>query len=100
MLIVTGVIEVAPENVVQAMAAARAMVAETLREEGCRVYEFSRILGAENRFRIYEEWESEAALNAHFQTPHMARFRAELGRIGILSREIAKIEAGARTPLG
>lgn len=100
MLVVTGVIEISPEGAETAEAAAVRMMAETVREPGCLVYEFSRVLGSDTRFRVYEEWQDDAALEAHFNTPHMAEFRAALGSVGIVSRDICKFEGGDKVPLG
>lgn len=100
MLIVTGTFEIDPESVSQGVTAARDMVAQTLKEPGCITYEFSQILGSENRFRVYEEWQDLAALEAHFVTPHMTTFRAALAGIGVLSRDIYRMDAGEKVPLG
>ena len=35
-------------------------------------------LGDSTRLRIFERWEDEAALKAHFKTPHMAEFQKVL----------------------
>jgi len=100
MLIVTGVVEVAEEGVARARDAALAMVAETMKEQGCLVYEFSQVLGHASRFRVYEEWQNQAALEAHFATPHMAAFRAVLADIGVMSSEIHRVVGGEKQPLG
>ena len=100
MLIVTGVVEVSDAAVEKAIAAAQEMVAETLKEPGCLIYEFSQILGQATRFRVYEEWQDQAALEAHFATPHMAVFRAALGEVGLTSRELYTITGGQKQPLG
>lgn len=100
MLIVTGIIRIDPENLAAARAAALVMMAETRREPGCLVYEFSQLVEDESRFRVYEEWQDAAALEAHSKTPHMAVFRKALAAAGVLSREIVAIETGKRTPLG
>lgn len=100
MLIVTGTIEINPDNVEAARVATAAMVAETVKEAGCQVYEFSQIVGAEHRFRVYEEWDDEAALQAHMKTPHMAAFRAALGEAGIVSRAVYMVKGGEKAPLG
>ncbi|SDC10631.1 putative quinol monooxygenase [Ruegeria marina] len=99
MLIVTGVIEIAEDGVETARAAAAEMVAETLKEPGCIVYEFSQVLGQETRFRVYEEWQDLTALEAHFATPHMARFRAALARAGVVSRDVYRREGGEKVSL-
>lgn len=100
MLIVTGIIEINPDHIGPAQAAALTMMEETRKEDGCIVYEFSQLVEAPARFRVYEEWESAAHLKAHGQTAHMAAFRAALSEVGIVSREIFTIEAGNKTPLG
>jgi quinol monooxygenase YgiN len=100
MLIVTGRVEIKLEGLINALKAVQAMVAQTCQEPGCRVYEFSQVIGAQHMFRIYEEWDDEAALTAHFATPHMATFRAALAQAGVVSREVFKIEGGQKSPLG
>ncbi|WP_170788628.1 putative quinol monooxygenase [Ruegeria lacuscaerulensis] len=99
MLVVTGVVEVAPEGVEKAAKAAQEMVSETVQEMGCIVYEFSQILGHPNLFRVYEEWESQAALEAHFATTHMAAFRAALAEVGVISNSVCRIVGGEKQPL-
>ncbi len=96
MLIVTGTIEIDPAHIGPTKAAALKLMAETRKEAGCHVYEFSQLIEAPHRFRVYEEWEDAAALKAHGESAHMAAFRDVLGKIGILSRDIETIEAGAR----
>ncbi len=99
MLIVTGVVEVSEAGVEKASAAAQEMVAETLKEPGCLIYEFSQILGHTARFRVYEEWQDQAALEAHFATPHMATFQAVLGEVGVTFSEIYRVIGGEKQPL-
>lgn len=99
MLIVTGVIEIAADGVEIARGAVVDMVDETLKEPGCIQYEFSQVIGQETRFRVYEEWQDLAALEAHFATPHMARFRAALAQAGVISREVYRREGGEKISL-
>ncbi len=99
MLIVTGTVEVSPEGVEKAAKAAQAMVAETVKEPGCLVYEFSRILGHSTRFRVYEEWQDQTALEAHFAAPHMAVFQAALAEAGVVSSDIYRVVGGEKQPL-
>jgi quinol monooxygenase YgiN len=76
MVIVAGRVPVRAERRAEAVAAAVKMARATQAESGCRSYTFSSDLEDPNLILIFEEWESEAALAAHFQTPHMAEFNA------------------------
>ncbi|WP_170477560.1 putative quinol monooxygenase [Ruegeria arenilitoris] len=99
MLIVTGVVEVDPDGIENAKAAVKEMVSETVKEPGCILYEFSQILGQDNRFRVYEEWQDQAALDEHFATQHMQNFRKALSEVGVISREIYRVVGGEKLPL-
>ncbi len=68
MLIVAGEIEIDPARREEAIAAAREMMDATRREAGCVAYAFSADLADPGRFRIFEEWESQAALGLHLDS--------------------------------
>ncbi|MEM8731582.1 MAG: putative quinol monooxygenase [Pseudomonadota bacterium] len=100
MIIVTGTFQLEDRSVEpDLVAAAKVVLSETRKEPGCQVYEFSRLIDAEDTFRIYEEWDSDAALAAHFETEHVKVFGAALGRLGVRGMEISKREAGPQKPL-
>jgi quinol monooxygenase YgiN len=99
MLIVAGEIEIDPAKREEAIAAAREMMAATRREPGCISYAFSADLADPGRFRIFEEWQSQAALDAHFTAPHMAAFSAKLGGLGVRAMRIHKYEIARVDPL-
>ena len=92
MLIVTGTFDLEPDHVGRLKAAAIEMARATRTEPGCVVYAFWQDIEDDARFRVYEEWESQAHLAAHFETPHMQVWRAELAKGGIRDRAICKIE--------
>lgn len=78
MIVVAGKISVKPERRDEARRAALAMVEATRREAGCISYAFYADLVDPGTFFVFEEWESDAALAAHFQSAHMARFQQEV----------------------
>jgi quinol monooxygenase YgiN len=78
MIVIAGSVSVRPERRDDAVRAARAMIAATRRETGCRAYGFHADLDDPNLFLVFEEWESEEALVRHFGTEHMATFGAQL----------------------
>ncbi|MGB3469554.1 MAG: antibiotic biosynthesis monooxygenase [Erythrobacter sp.] len=49
--------------------------------------------------RIVEKWVDDAALVAHFQTPHMAAFQDALGELDISIIEVKKFQADDGAPL-
>ena len=51
--------------------ALKALLAPTRAEKGCVSYDAHRSNDNPELFMMYETWESQAHLDAHFQTPHM-----------------------------
>ena len=87
MIIIAGTVTVKQGLRDEAMRAASDMVEATRAEPGCRAYAFYADLQDPHTFFLFEEWESEEALQRHFATPHMAAFRAHLP--GLLAAPIA-----------
>ena len=67
MIVIAGTIPVKAERWNEAQALAAKMVEETLKEPGCISYQFHTAATADNTFFLFEEWESEEALAAHFR---------------------------------
>lgn len=88
MIIVSGTIEVGAQSIAPAIDAAKFVMAETARENGCIVYRFYQDIETPGLFRVYEEWESLEHLEAHFKAPHLAKFREMLSGLEILGRDI------------
>ena len=99
MLIIGGSFAIDPEKRDQAMAAAREMMAETHKEPGCLAYTFSADLTDPSRFYVFERWESQAALDKHFTTPHMARFQQAAGQLGMRDAKFEKYTISAVGPV-
>ena len=86
MIIVAGRAEADPAKLAGMKDALQAMMQATWEESGCLSYS----LAIENEggingpavLSIFERWESEASLKAHFKAPHMAAFnKAAAGAI-------------------
>ncbi len=97
MIVVTGIIEVGEGSREELMKHAGEMARITRTEAGCHAYAFFQDIEDGNRFRIYEEWEDEASLAAHFETEHMAKWREANKGFEITSIHIVKFEAGEVT---
>lgn len=100
MLVIAGRIALDPAHREAAIAAAVEVMEATRQEPGCISYTFSADLSDPGRFLLFEEWESEEALAAHFQTPHMASFQAKMGGFGIREMNVQKYQVASVGPLG
>jgi quinol monooxygenase YgiN len=100
MLVVSGEFVIDDADREAGLAAAVEMAHATRKEPGCRSYGFYTDVEDPARIRVFEEWESGDALERHFRTPHMAEFRAALGRIKMLRGEVWRYEVADRTKLG
>lgn len=59
-------------------AALKSLLAPTRKEQGCISYDAHRSNDDPNLFMMYETWESQAALDKHFEQPHMKDAIAQL----------------------
>lgn len=100
MLVIAGTIRIDPDKQAEAIPAALEVMEATRAEAGCISYAFSASLGEPGLIHVFEEWESQEALDAHFGTPHMARFLQALGGFGIRSMELQRYEVASVGPLG
>lgn len=86
MLVIHAEIRIPADEVEKLAEVARPMCVKSEAEEGCYLYAFSVDVSEPGLVRITEEWESQEALDAHFQTPHMADFQA--GMAGLTSPNV------------
>ena len=95
MLVIAGHIQIDPANREAAVAAAAEVMEETHKESGCISYTFSGALADEGLFYIFEEWETQEAVDAHLKTPHMAKFQGAMGGFGVKGIKIQRYEVSA-----
>jgi quinol monooxygenase YgiN len=79
MIVVTAKVTSTQEDIIALTSAVAAMEEASREEAGCLDYTFSVELNNTSVVRITEKWETVAALQAHFNTPHMAEFQAAMG---------------------
>jgi len=89
MIIVAGTISVDPDDFDQYLAVAEPMIAATLQEDGCQVYNFAQSVVDPTEIRIFEMWDSKEALEVHFASAHMAVFREALSALKTGDRDLA-----------
>jgi quinol monooxygenase YgiN len=92
MIVIAGYFVLDPSKREPAIAAAREMMSETRKEKGCISYTFSADLDEPGRFRIFEEWENDDALAAHFEAPHMARLQQAMGGLGVREMKVQRYD--------
>lgn len=98
-VIVAGTIRVPPEN----FDAFRPHMARTLAasrvEDGCLAYSYAVDVEDPGLIRVFEAWRDRAALEAHFQAPHLGEWRAAWPALGVSDRRLSLYEVAAETPL-
>ncbi len=62
-------------------AATRACIPPTRQEAGCLEYTLHRDRSDASRLVLIETWKSQAALDAHMETPHLKQMFAVLERV-------------------
>jgi quinol monooxygenase YgiN len=90
MIVVSGTFRLGESSIDAAKAAAAEMARETRKESGCITYAFFQSIEEAATFRVFEEWESDDALKAHFEAPHMKIFREKLGSLEVLERKVSR----------
>ena len=90
MLIIAGTITTEDGSRDAFLAAVKPMVAATHTEPGCGAYVFSPDPDDANRLVLFERWDDQEALDAHFASDHMAAFQRAMADIPIAGMEIQK----------
>ena len=99
MLVIAGTITIDPATLDEAKQAAAIMMTETHKEPGNAQYVFSASFSDDAVVHIFEEWESQEALDFHFKTPHMAEFQKKMGSFGIKDMSVQKYGVSSKGPL-
>jgi quinol monooxygenase YgiN len=98
-LIVAGTVRVPHENLDGLRPHMAEMVAASRAEDGCLAYGYAEDVLAPGLIHVFEIWRDQAALDAHFQTPHMARWRAAWPSFGVSDRRLFAYEVASERPL-
>ncbi|GGR34734.1 putative quinol monooxygenase [Deinococcus ruber] len=98
MILIAGTVRLHPQQREAAVAHALRMAQATHAEAGCLAYTFSADLADPDVFHIFEAWGDEAALRAHFQTPHMAEFNRQLPTLVAAAPQLQKYQVSSSAP--
>ena len=99
MLIVLAKAKVGAGAMEPARAAIAEMVAASNAEPGCIAYAFTQDVLDPSVLHIVEKWVDEAALAAHFATPHMAAFGAAISGLDFQVIEALKFHTDEGAPV-
>jgi quinol monooxygenase YgiN len=98
-LLIAGTVRVPPENLERFKPHMQAMLIASRAEDGCFEYSYAVDVAEPGLVRIFEAWRDQAALDAHFQTPHMAVWRSHWPEFGVSDRRLSLYEIAAERAL-
>jgi quinol monooxygenase YgiN len=98
-IIISGTVDLPPEKLEAALAAAKPLIEGALTEPGCLDYDWCPDPLNPGRLRVFERWESEEALDFHFKNEWYLRMRDTLGSFGLLGASTAKYRVDLEEPV-
>ncbi|HEY2710400.1 MAG TPA: putative quinol monooxygenase [Caulobacteraceae bacterium] len=98
-LIVAGTVRVPPQNLDGLRPHMAQMMAASRAEDGCTAYGYAEDVTEPGLIHVFEIWRDQAALDAHFQTDHMARWRAAWPSFGVSERRLFAYEVASERAL-
>jgi len=98
-IIISGTIDLPPENLAAALEAGKPLIEGALTEPGCLDYDWCPDPLNPGRIRVFERWESEAALRQHFESRWYKDMLASMGRFGIIAADTAKYRVDLSEPV-
>ncbi|MGH6956507.1 MAG: putative quinol monooxygenase [Caulobacteraceae bacterium] len=95
-LIVAGAVRVPPRNLAGLRPHMLEMIAATRAEDGCLAYSYAEDVAEPGLVRVFEHWRDAAALEAHFATAHIERWRAAWPSFGVSERRLFAYEVASQ----
>ena len=99
MLIIAGTLRIEKPATEEVLEACRKMMKATHEESGCIDYVFSIDPIDPTVIHVYERWENDESLQAHFSAPHMELFRSSMASWGVYDQDILKFQIGSTDKL-
>lgn len=99
MVVVAGTAKLKPEASEQARNLVDEVVRLTRPEPGCHSYTFYISLEDSNTIHVFEEWESDEALNSHLQQEHTQHFLESLAGLVSEPPDVKRYYVDRVTPL-
>lgn len=99
MLLIIGTIRLPSDGLEAARAAMTDMVLASRAEPGCIEYGYAQDILDPGLIHVKERWASREALEQHFGSDHIARWRASWPKLGISDRSLMLYAPGEPEPI-
>lgn len=99
MIVVTGTISIPAGAIAQVKPAMEVMITASRAEDGCLAYSYALDVLDDGLIHVHEAWTDRTALDAHFETQHLAEWRAKFDELGIADRDLVSFEIDEQTPV-
>ena len=99
MLVIVGTVRLPPEKLGEARPAMASMISASRTEPGCIEYSYAQDVLDAGLIHVTEVWRDRAALDEHFRSSHIARWRESWAALGIGERNLVVYEAGEAKPI-
>lgn len=96
-ILISAQIDLKPEGRDRALRDGRPWIDGALSQPGCIHYDWSADLSNPGRVNVFEEWESEEALAAHFAGSQYAGMLAHIGASGLIGSVSRKYRVDAES---
>ncbi|MGB1342466.1 MAG: putative quinol monooxygenase [Pseudomonadales bacterium] len=98
-IIISGTVDLDPEQMDAAMVAAKPLIEGALTQDGILDYDWCPDPLTPGRLRVFERWESEAALQNHFNNHWYNDMRMALAQFGIRGADVLKYRIELAEPV-
>ena len=99
MLLLVGTVRIPPGAIDRVRPAMERMISASRAEDGCIRYVYAVDVLDAGLIHVSEAWTDRAALDRHFETAHMAQWRAQFGDLGITDRDLHLYETDEGQPI-
>ena len=89
-VLINCVLKITPEQRDKALAGALELIEMARQEPGCLAYNWGADMALDDTIHVYEEWQDENALAAHFTAPSFYKMSEHLSKHGLLGAQAKK----------
>ena len=99
MVIIAGTLRVPSDQLAAFKPHMEKMLLASRAEDGCITYSYAVDVQDPGLVRVFEAWRDQAAIDAHFQAPHLAEWRASWPKFGVTDRKLKLYEVASERAL-